>query len=192
MKQAIQDYPLVDLFLCNAIVEREGVEYRKAYFPYDVFLSPDFLVKIFKNNNLSIINMIGMVIKKDVILQCWEDGGKDLPTCFDGMCLHHAAFDKGMVVLGDCLVRYRASFLGWGATGGYKRNKESQRKIVAILDKYPSLKERVGQTKIWSVETQIKASVGLWIVPRLPKWIRKRVYKKYYEQICRFDSLRIR
>jgi len=190
MKQAIQDYPQVDAFLCNAIVEREGEEYKKIFFPRDIFLSPEDMVKIYKNNNPSFINMIGMVLRKDVILRCWEEGGKDLPACFDGMSLYQTAFDKGMVVLGDCLVCYHASFSGWGVTRGYERNKESQKKIMAMLDKYPHLKERVAQTKIWSVGTLNKASFGLWIVPKLPKWMRKRIYKKYYEQTCRFDKIK--
>lgn len=192
MKQAIQDYPLVDLFMCNAIVEREGVEYRKVYLPFDVFLAPDYLVKVYKNNNPSIINMVGMVIRKDIVLKCWEEGGKDIPSCFDGMYLHYAAFDKGMVVLSDCLVRYRPSFMGWGSSGGYNKNKVSQKKIMEMLDKYPSMKEKVARTKIWSNETLKKATLGLWLVPKLPRWLRLRIYKKYYEGMCSFDSVKIR
>lgn len=192
MKQAIQDYPLVDLFMCNAIVEREKVEFRKVYLPFDAFLSPDFLVKVYKNNNPSIINIAGMVIKKEIVLKCWEEGGKDIPTCFDGMCLHYAAFDKGMVLLSDCLVRYRPSFMGWGASGGYKRNKESQAKILKMLDKYPAMKEKVALTKIWSTDTLKKATFGLWLVPKLPKRLRLKIYKKYYEELCSFDSTKMR
>jgi hypothetical protein len=192
MKQAIKDYPMVDVFLCNAIVEREGSDYKKVYFPFDTFLSPDYLVKLYKNSNPSMINMVGMVIKRDVVLKCWEEGGKDLRSCFDGMCLHYAAFNKGMVVLGDCLVRYRASFMGWGASGDYRKNKESQQKILNMLDKYPDIKRKVVETGIWSNETLFKARLGLWLVPRFPKWMRKKIYKKYYEETCRFDSSRMR
>jgi len=180
MKKAINDFPLVDLYLCNAIVEREGREYKKAYYPFDVFLSPDYLVELYKNNNPSMINIVGLVVKKTVLLQCWEDGGKDLPTCFDGMFLFFAAFSKGMIVLGDCLVKYRASLRGWGATGGYIRNRVSEKKIMEIWKRYPHIWKRAEESRIWSNKTSSLASLGLWIIPKLPEWIRRIVYKKYY------------
>lgn len=180
MKEAIKNFPLVDLYLCNAIVEREGSLYRKAYFDFDVFLSPDYLVRLYKNTNPSMINMIGLVIRKNLVLVSWEDGGKNISTCFDGMYLFFAAFSKGMIVLGDCLVRYRATFNGWGARSGYFRNRVSQRKILEIWKKYPDIWQRAYESRIWSNKTSFLASLGLFVIARIPKWLRKIVYQKYY------------
>lgn len=192
MKEAINNFPLVDLYLCNALVEREGCEYRRAYFAFDVFLSPDYLVRLYKNTNPSMINMIGLVIRKSLVLEAWEDGGKNIPTCFDGMYLFYAAFNKGMIVLGDCLVRYRASFKGWGAKSGYFRNRISERRIMEIWRKYPAIWKRANESRIWSKKTSFLASLGLFVIARIPKWMRKIVYRKYYamrnKETCGFGE----
>lgn len=181
MKRAIENFPLVDVYLCNAIVEREGKGYKKVFLPFDSYLSPDYLVKVYSRGYPAVINIVGSVVNKDVVLTCWDKGGASLNTCFDDMYLFFSMFDKGAMLLGDCLIKYRASFCGYGARGSYKNDKAARQTIMDMYSSYPKIKERAEKSGVWNNDFLIKCHLGLWVTQRMPKWMRRKIYERYYE-----------
>ena len=64
MRAAIKDFPLVDLYNCNADVIRENERYKRILFPFTAYVSPDYAVKIFKAGYGKNINLCGVCMKR--------------------------------------------------------------------------------------------------------------------------------
>lgn len=182
MQRAIYDFPLTDIFLCNAIVEREGREYKKIGYSYDAYISPEHLFGICKSGRSSVLNFIGVVIRKTQLMNCWDGRGEYLPTCFDEMYTYFTAFKTGMVILGDCLVKYRASFKGFGSSGGWRRDRISARLILTFSKTFPAIRNYIFESGIWSTRRLLWAHMGLFIVPMLPRFLRYKIYERYYKK----------
>jgi glycosyltransferase involved in cell wall biosynthesis len=182
MSQAIKDYPFVDTFTCNAIVTREGREYRRTALPFDSYISPDYLFKISKTKGISSINVIGNVVRREHVLKCWNAGDMRWPTHFDAFYIFTAGFKTGMIILGEPLVLYRANLTGFGNSRKMKDNLYSVNKMNSILTAFPEAKSFLSQLDIWSPKNTMVATLILQILPLLPKWLRRRIYDRVYRR----------
>jgi len=179
MERAIRDYPFVDLITCNALVEREGRTYRRMAMPFDSYISPRFLSEIAKKKGIYAINVIGNVVRKEHVEKCWELV-KGIKTHFDAMFVYFAAFQKGMIVLGNALVLYRSNMKGFGSSRPASHNIESMHSIKKAAMYFGDVEDYVEDLKVWSDGNVIAATMALKFFPLLPPFIRKIFYKQIY------------
>ena len=162
MRHAIRDYPLVDLYMANAEVHKEGNVYHRVLLPFDAYISPQYARKLFKNGHARAINYIGALYKKETILTCPVQKAN-----FDEVYTHKSMLEKGFINLGEELVLYRSYTEGFG---------NAQSMIETVLH---------AQDKKHAIISRL----ALKIVKRLPKFLRRRFYKWYYAYDPRREKL---
>jgi glycosyltransferase involved in cell wall biosynthesis len=180
MKEAIKDFPLVDLYTCNALVFREGYQYKRTLLPFTAYISPDYAVKIFKAGFAKNINLCGMLMKRDMVLKCWQEGGKETKANFDCMFAFFMAFSKGFVNLHEPLAVYRSYPNSWGATGKAKNIVHAISKHKEMYLKYPEVYKRAVASGMWGKGVMWKSLIVLWGIMKLPKWIRLGFFDWFY------------
>jgi glycosyltransferase involved in cell wall biosynthesis len=180
MRRAIRDYPFVDTFTCNALVEREGVIYKRTALPFNAYISPQYLSKVARTQGVSALNVIGNVIRREHILKCWEAGGNEFNSHFDAFYIYTAAFKTGMILLGDHLVFYRSSFRGFGSSRNMKDNLAAVRMMNRLLDGFPEAKKYMGRLNIWRDRHCIAVTLVLKVLPYLPMFVRRLIYRQVY------------
>jgi glycosyltransferase involved in cell wall biosynthesis len=189
MIRAVQLYPNVDIISCNAKVVREGVAYDRILLPFDAYLSPEYMVKIYNAGLGRMINFVGMTLRKQVMLDLWEAGGKDSIADFDATFTCYMMFDKGLINLADQLITFRSYPNSWGATGD---PKEKMKAIVIAKDlfsKNPAVLDRALRSNIWGAGYHWKQKIALWGIMKLPRWARMKFYKKFYSYSWRVEKL---
>jgi glycosyltransferase involved in cell wall biosynthesis len=180
MKKAIDDYPFVDLYTCNADVIRENMKFERILLPFDAYISPDYAAKIFKAGYAKNINLCGVLMKRELVLKCWEKGGKDTKVNFDCMFAFYSIFEKGFINLGDRLATYRSYPNSYGAAGRNKEIKQATEAHKKMYCKNPYIYYRALASGIWGVNARWKALIALWLIMKLPKWARVKFYKWFY------------
>ena len=178
MTYAINDYPFVDIFTCNALIKREGKEYRRTALPFDSYISPDYLFKISKTKGISSINVIGNIVRKSHVIKCWNEGSGRWPTHFDAFYIFTAGFKTGMVILGEPLVMYRSNLTGFGNSRKLKDNLYSVNKMNNLLTAFPEAMAFMRELDIWSPANTITATLILQVLPLLPKFLRQFIYNR--------------
>ena len=189
MRDAINQYPLVDLYTCNAEVTREGKTYHRTLLPFDAYISPDYMIKLTRNGHRQTINPIGAVIKKDIVIDCWQGGGMYTTANFDCMYTYFAALDKGFINLADHLVLYRSYSNSFGAAG-----KNNDIKIALAIHKkyycrYPNTSKNARRAGIFSHKERLLPLLALWLIPKVPYFIREKFYSWLYSYDSRREKL---
>ena len=187
MRWAIENFPMVDVYTCNTLVEREGELYKRTLFPWTSYISADYAVKIFQAGYAKDINQCGIVVDREWVLECWKGGGMLTKACFDCMYSFLSIFDKGFVNLGEPLTVYRSYPAGWGATSKNKEIKQAT-KVHKQFAK-PEVYKRAEASGMWSFEARWKALIALWGIMKLPKWARKMFYNWFYSYDQRVEKL---
>jgi len=180
MRKAVKDFPMVDLYQCNANVIREDEMYQRKLFDFTAYVSPDYAVKIYRSGYGKNVNLCGVLMKRDHVLKCWNEAATDLN--FDCLFSTYAAFDKGFISLRGCLVTYRSYPNSFGATGSNKKIKEAIEIHKKFFKKnnYEAYK-RAMESGIWGVKARWMALIALWGIMKLPKWARRIFYKWFYK-----------
>jgi len=189
MRAAIERYPLVDLFSCNANVIREGKEYKRILLPFDSYLSPDYTVKMFQAGYARNFNIIGNVIRRSVVQKFWDAGGKDMNANFDGMYCYSTMFSKGFVNLGDRLVTYRSYPNSFGAKGKWNEIQKSIRICKKIYSDLLALYTRAEAAGVWGTKAQVLSQIALRSIMLMPKWSREKFYDWLYSYDYRVEKL---
>jgi glycosyltransferase involved in cell wall biosynthesis len=189
MQELTKKHPCKDLYTCNAIVEREGKHYQRTLFPFTSYVSPDYMVKIFKNGHAKSLNLIGSVMKRDLPLFCWENGGKHLPLNFDGMFFFYGAFNRGIINHGEHLVMYRSYPNSFGAVVDPQKTQDAINIIEGFYCKYPHIAERAHESGIFSQKAQFLSSFALKNIMKLPKFMREMFYEWFYSYDWRIEKL---
>lgn len=189
MEQAIEDYPFVDMFTCNAEVLRENKLYKRTLLPFDAYISPDYMVKLVRNGHRQVINPIGTVIKKDIVLDCWNGGGCSTTANFDCMYTYYAALDKGFINLADYLVLYRSYSNSFGAKGKNEDIKKALEQHKKYYKRCPVIFNRACRAGIFSTKERLLPLLALWVIPKLPYFIRERFYRWLYTYDSRREKL---
>jgi len=189
MRQVVKQYPLVDMFSCNARVMREGREYERILFPFDVYISPDYMVKICKNGMGKMINLIGMVLKRQVLLDMWERGGKDSIADFDAAFAYFMMFSKGLVNLSEKLVTFRSYPNSWGARGKTEEKKKAILIAQELFKINPTVYDRAIESRIWGARYQWAQKVALWGIMKIPSWARRMFYRWFYRYSWKIEKL---
>lgn len=184
-------FPIVDMYTCNAIVLKEGNSYKKTLLPFDAYISPEYISKIFKAGHYGALNYIGAVYKKKVLTDCWERGGELMPCNFDDMYSAYCMFTKGFINVADHLVIYNSYDTGLGNKGKMKATIEATEIKNSYLkatfnDKAYELFEASGMS---GTRHAIKSRLALAIVRLLPYVLRKMFYKWYYGYNSRREKL---
>lgn len=180
ISDTIDRYPFIDIITCNANVIREGKEYQRILLPFDAYISPDYMTKIFSKGHAKSLNIIGLVINKQIVLDCWEGGGKNLKANFDGMYAFLTMLERGFINLGQPLIKYRSFASGFGSTQKYYKIKHS----IGVMNEYyktiPPAYMRTVQSGIWSRKAQWLSQIALISMKILPYWARKIFYNWFY------------
>lgn len=178
MRAAMNNYPIVDVYTCNALVQRENEMYQRTLLPFTSYISPDYAVKIFRAGYAKNINQCGIVVRRDWVMKCWVGGGRDMEVNFDCMYSFSSIFKKGFVNVGDYLVTYRSYPNSFGASGTNKQIK----KFIEIHKNFcrPQEKIRTASSGIWSAKARWKALIALWGIMKMPMWARRIFYKWFY------------
>ena len=191
MRYAIEDYPFVDLFTCNAEVIREGSLYYKGLFPFEAFISPEYASKIFKSGHGRQLNVAGVLMRKEMLMDIWKGVGKDLKADFDFFFILYAMFTKGIVHLKDFLYTYRSYPNSFGVTRKKKDIKEAREKQVDFfmhsLD--PKQFQLLMETGIFDEKYLVLSNLALKFIMRFPKRMRVLFYKWYYSYDWRIEKL---
>lgn len=179
MREAIKDFPMVDLYQCNAYVIREDEMYYRKLFPFTAYVSPDYAVKIFKAGYGKNINLCGVCMKREHVLKCWDEAATDLN--FDCLFSTYAAFDKGFVSIGECFVTYRSYPNSFGATGSNAKIKEAIEihKNFFKENNYEAY-HRAMDSGLWGAKARWMSLIALWGIMKLPKWVRRMFYNWFY------------
>ena len=187
MRWAIDRFPMVKVYTCNTLVEREGEVYKRTLFPWTAYISPDYAVKIFQAGFAKNINQCGIVVDREWVLGCWEWGGNETTACFDCMYSFLSIFDLGFINIGEYLTTYRSYPAGWGAMTGNKAIKQAT-KVHKRFAK-PEVYKRAMDSGMWNTGTRWKALIALWGIMKLPKWARKKFYNWFYSYDQRVEKL---
>jgi hypothetical protein len=177
MKKVIKDYD-PELVICSADVARENRRYQRVLYPFDCYVSPECMGKNYKTFSRR-INLVGSVIKKSII----EDNIKYLTKVnFDSTYFFYTAFHKGLMNIGEPLILYRSYINSHGQLGKLEDildwKEVSQKRFMQNLEVY----RRAKQSGFWD-NIRINHKL-LNIVPKLPLWIRHKIY----ENIYKYDS----
>lgn len=189
MKQAMTDYPMSDIYTCNAKIIREGKEYHRVLFPYDTYISPDYMVKISKTGNAKMVNLIGMIVRKQIVLDMWERGGKDTIADFDAAFAWYMMLNKGLVNVADKLVTFRSYPNSWGVTKNAKDKNKALNVAKELFMVNPEVYKRAVESKLWGTGYQLKQRIGLWAIMKLPKFVREAFYRYWYRYDWRIEKL---
>jgi len=191
MRDAIENYPMVDVYTCNTYVVREGEMYKRTLSPFTSYISPDYAVKIFQAGYAKDINQCGIVINREWVLKCWEGGGKDTDVCFDCMYSFLSIFDKGFVNLGKYLTVYRSYPTGFGATSSNRKIKAATKvhKKFAKERVFSNMYKRAKASGMWGVKARWKALIALWLIMKLPMWARRKFYNWFYQYSQKVEKL---
>lgn len=189
MRQVMTDYPMVDIFTCNTKVIREGKEYSRGLFPFDAYISPDYMVKICKIGMAKMINIVGMAVRKQVMLDMWERGGKYMKADFDAAFFFYMIFNKGVVNVGEDITIFRSFPNSWGPRGKPKDKKEAQLMAKELFKVNPEVYKRAVESRIWGTAYQLKQRIGLWTIMKLPKWAREMFYRWFYQYSWKIEKL---
>ena len=190
MRAAVGTFSMVDVFTCNTNVVREGRIYKRTLLPFTSYISPDYAVKIFQNGFAKNINQCGIVIKRDHVLRCWEDGGKDTDASFDCMYSFSSIFRKGFVNLGEYLTTYRSYPNSFGAAGSIKKVRQAVEVHKRFYYKWDKIAYyRAEESGIWGQKACWKAIIALWGIMKLPLWARRIFYRWFYSFDQRVEKL---
>jgi glycosyltransferase involved in cell wall biosynthesis len=189
MRQAIEDYPLVDLYTCNAKVIREEMFFGRVLLPFDAYISPNYAVKMFKAGYAKMINLCGVLTKRDLVLKCWEEGGKDTEVNFDCMFTFFSVFDKGFINLGNKLAVYRSYPNSFGASGRNKKIKQATEAHKKMYRKNPFIYHRALRSGIWGAKARLSSLIALKLIMKLPKLARIIFYDWFYSYRQEIEKL---
>jgi glycosyltransferase involved in cell wall biosynthesis len=189
MVEAMEEYPLVDLYTCNCIVRREGEIYARTLLNYTAYISPDYAVKICKNGYNGKINLCGMITKREVVLRMWKLGGKDMDVNFDCLFSFFMIFDKGFVNVGKHIFLFNSYPKSWGAARNRNKIWKSIKSQLEIYKIYPHVYQRAIESKICSKQRHIVSGLAVKLIMYLPKWIRKLLYNKIYDYKWEIEKL---
>lgn len=190
MRDAIDAYPMVDVYTCNTYVIREGEVYKRTLLPFTAYISPDYAVKIFRAGYAKDINQCGIVIDRKWVLKCWEGGGKDTEVCFDCMYSFLSIFEKGFVNIGQHLTVYRSFPNSFGASGSAKKIKQaSEVHYDFCVGHLFEAGDRAKRSGIWGAKARWKALIALWVIMKLPKWARIKFYNWFYSYDQKVEKL---
>lgn len=190
VRYALNRFPFTSLLSVNANVVREGKVYKRTLLPFDSYISPAYAVKLFQAGLAKNINLIGNVIRKQIIYDTWNNGGSKLKANFDGMYFFFAVFQYGFINLGKHLVLYRSYSNGLGAssnrddlTAAHEIHKRYFRNTSVYA--YNAAKA----SGIWDRKTQWKAWIAQWAVRYLPKFAKEKFYNWFYSYDWRIEKL---
>lgn len=189
MREAISKYPITDIYTCNAKVIREGAEYSRILLPFTAYISPDYMVKIFKAGFAKNVNMCGILMRRTWPLQCWEMGGWRAKVNFDCLFTFLTAFDKGIIHIGKCLACYRSFPASYGAKGKNNQIKKAISVHKEIFRAFPAAYRRAVDSGMWTISARWKALIALWGIMKLPKWVRVKFYRWFYAYNQRIEKL---
>jgi hypothetical protein len=145
------------------------------------------MIKIFKNNLKRLISLVGMVAKRDLVLKCWEYG-KDMKVNFDDLYLYAGMFDKGIISLGDILVKYRSRPVSHGNSGKYRDIKAAHKIIEKFFIK-ENLQDKLYEAGALDFKYGLLPKLALLIIPKLPKKLRDKFFEKYCAYDWRIEKL---
>lgn len=190
MKQAIMDYPFVDLYLCGAKVIREGKTYERKLFCFDSYVSPEYLSLIIKKGHSKQLNMSAPVMKKETILRCVENADEHKAN-MDCLMNFYTMFDKGFIYLKDCLYLYRSYPTSFGASGHLKDVDAANKFLLNLFSRHLSPRQfrLVQESGICQGREAILPYLALRMIMKLPKWARRRFYKYFYSYDWRIEKL---
>lgn len=191
IRQAIKKYPMVDLYTTNCVVEREGKTYYRELFKFDSYISPEYALKIMKGGLGKHINMTGSVIKKDVVIKCWEDGGKYMRCNFDAMHHFYCMFSKGFINLARCSYLYRSYPNSMGVSSDIRAREIANEIQLDFLkaNLKPDIYNKVVDSGIYAKRGIILTQVILWAMLHIPKWMRLKFYDWCYGYNWRIEKL---
>ena len=182
MKQAIKDFPLVDVYTCNSKVIREGMTFNRVLFPFTAYISPDYAAKIYKRFS-GRVNICGMILKREILWECFGEK----KTNFDELLFLSNIFNKGFVNVGEILYLYRSYPNGFGAKGKIKDIQKAKEEHGKIYAENPELYKRIVESKV--LENYWFSWLALRLIMYLPKWLRIKIYKNYYEYSYKIEKL---
>lgn len=191
MRDAIEKYPIADLYTCNELVLREGEMYSRILFPFDAYISPEYAAKIFKNGYGKNINFAGIVVSKKLIDYAWVSGGHSIKSNFDDMYNFYAIFSRGFVNLGKCLYLFRSFPNGFGAT----RKREEIAFATDVIEKFltkalkPLNYVSFLESGVLSKKSFLKTQIALWAINHMPKFAREIFYRWFYRYDWRIEKL---
>lgn len=189
MKKLMTDYPIVDIYTCNAKIIREGKEYSRILFPYDTYISPDYAVKISKAGYNKMLNLIGMIVRKQIVLDLWDRGGKNSEVNFDNHFAYYMIFSRGLVNASERLVTFRSYPNSWGSSGSGKQIKEALAIGKELFKPSQEVYNRAIESRIWGTAYQLKQKIALWGIMKMPKWAREVFYRWFYSYTWKVDKL---
>lgn len=173
MREMIEEYH-ADLYVCSAVVARENETYKRVLYPFDAYISPECMVKNLETFSRR-INLVGSVIRKHRVLETINYITK---ANFDCTYFFHTALTKGIINIGDPLILYRSYMTSHGQLGKIKDILEWARVSKELFMLTPDLYERAVKAGLWSNLRENHKLLNLF--PKLPKFIRKIVYKHIY------------
>ena len=175
-----------DIICYSSFVIKENKQYLRRLFPFDAYVSPQYLEKIFRAGYGHKICMAAPIIKKEVIQKCWHGGGKYLTCNFDFMCNLYAMFNTGFLWLAEPKYTYRSYPNSYGFSGKSNEIKKS----FKIIDNF--MKESLPEEKylMFKRSNVFKMQANqLSILNKLPKFIREMIYRKFYSYDWRIEKL---
>lgn len=190
MKQAILDYPFVDLYICGAAVLREGRRYERKLFPFDSYVSPEYMSRIISKGHSKQVNMSAPVLNKSLILKCVENADEHKAN-MDCLMNFYTMFDKGFIYLKDILYLYRSYPTSFGASGHLKDIDAANKFQLNFFAKHlsPSSFKLLKDSGICQGREAILPYLALRTIMSLPKWARRRFYDYFYSYDWRIEKL---
>jgi glycosyltransferase involved in cell wall biosynthesis len=190
MKQAIEDYPFVDLYICASKVKRENEYYIRGLMPFNAYIDPYYAAKVIKRGFGKQLPMAGLVMRKETVLKCSEATAK---MKANGDCLmnYYCMFSKGFIWLKDILYYYRSYPTSFGASGKLKHIIESNKMMSTFFRDnltYEQFKlfEDAG---ICNSRETLLPYLALRCIMLLPKWARLKFYEYFYSYDWKVEKL---
>ena len=172
MNQAIRKYK-AGLYLCASEVVRENEIYNRRLFSSDALLTPDYLVKLYKHYG-KCFNFVGSVIKKSHILNCEKFAHN---TNFDCLYNFYAMFSEGVYYVDKPLVRFYSYAESYGSKGKMKDIKTATKLAIQRYSDNQKALQRAIESGIFDSR---RAKFCLWLITKLPYFIREMIYDWYY------------
>lgn len=191
MKPAIKKYPFVDLFSCNLKIKREGEYYDRILTPFDSYLSPEYIGKIFRNGYARQIIMAGIAIRKSTIMKCVNAGGDKMKANLDMMFNLYAMFTTGLFNIGRALYLYRSYPSGFGSSRDIKSIQEANDFQKEFFKKNVCDKayKDILASGVLDQKFTWRTQASLWAMKKLPYFIRKKAYDWFYGYDWRIEKL---
>jgi glycosyltransferase involved in cell wall biosynthesis len=191
LKKAINNFPDVDIFTYATYVLREGSRYTRRLFDFDSYVSPEYLSKIIRKGYGRHVVMTAPAVRKETILKCYAEGGKDMTVNFDLMYNLYAMFKTGFVYLSGPQYVYRSYPNSFGSSGKKDEIIKSNKIITEFMSKNLSVKSYrlFRESGICGMKELHKVQFGLNMIMKLPKIFRMEIYDWLYKTDWRVEKL---